>query len=483
MNRNYIILFFIFVILTSIFLAFWELDQVDLEASEDIYIADSVGYLRQDPYIVPRHHLRKPHAPASPHPFFVQLLTYLVFRIFGLSIFSARLLQASSLIITTLLVMFISYQLYKLSILAIFSGFIYATIPLVVRFSRMAVLDPMLALIVALGMIWSWSLISVRGRHIYIFAGLCGLTLGISASIKLTGIFYFIPFVILLFLFFIKSRKILYIKVFLLFLFNGALVFVLFNDPYSYIYSWANFSDPKYKNISLTAILKGPLAFRYWYLFVISLIGFGIVSVCIIAAIRYRRFWISNERVFILTWLLSPIIYLILNPPHITGLSAEWSYVPVFVPLSLIIGKTLIALIKRQNVAVKISVICLYFATTFVPLLSYGLRFKPMPLASFLHARNVVRNDLAVTKTIYRLNQESRNILVLVQLKSVGFPLWLLNDTIRTEPMYRSIDVYDFVVTDNQDLITTVIGNGFTVVSREKNPTESEIVLLEKGLN
>lgn len=479
MNRRSYFVFLFLIICSSLFLAFWELDKVDIEASEDIYLADSVGYLRQDPFIVPRHHLRKPHYPASPHPFLVQSLAYLIFKAFGLSIFTARLLQASSLGFTTMLVIFISYKLFKSPLVAIMSGLIYTTVPLVVRFSRMAIIDPMLTLVLALGMVWSWSLMKSNGKRRNIFVALCGITWGLALSIKLTGIFYGFPFLTLFLLQYFRTRDLYYIKAIFLFLLFAGGIFVLFNDPFSYYYGWTHFSDPKYKNVSLLAIFKGLLALKYWYIFCTSLLGFGIVASLFYIVKKYHIFWKTEKRIFLLIWFLTPVSYLTLNPPHITGLSAEWSYVPVFVPLAVIIGKALIDLVSSLKGISKYSYILLYFIATVPMLILYGLRFRQMPLATYLHARNVVRYDLAVTKTIQKLNQEERKILVLVNLKSVGFPLWLLKDTITTEPQYHPISDYNYVVSDNEELIQKIKQDGFFVVSSEKNPTEREIVLLK----
>src|SRR3989344_6924178 len=133
------------VIFISFFLFFWEIDNVDIEASEDIYLADSVGYIRHDPFLVPRHHLRKPHAPASPHPFLVQLLTAEVFKRLGLSLFSARFLQAALTVATVTILILFTLLVTGYRQTALWAGFIYATLPLTVRYGKMAVLDPVLA--------------------------------------------------------------------------------------------------------------------------------------------------------------------------------------------------------------------------------------------------------------------------------------------------------------------------------------------------
>lgn len=465
----------------SCFLGFWELDNVDIEASEDIYVSDSVGYLRGDPFMVPRQHLRKPHAPASPHPFLVPMLTHLVFQITDVSISAARYLQAFSLVATTTVMMYISWLLFRSYSLCALVGLVYTTFPLIVRFSRMAVLDPVFSLFGALIMLWSWQMIHTRGFLRYIFALLVGMGLALAASSKLTGIFFSIPIFLFIVWNYLKSRdRTLFFSISLI-LISFCVTFILFNDPYSYRYGWTHFSDPKHRYVSLLSTLKGFIAFRYWYHFIISFLGIGIILLCI-ALVRYRKWWINTQRIFVSLWIAGPLLYLVINPIHITGLSAEWSYVPVFAPLAIVTAKTLMNVgtyIQKTLVIPIFVTICLYILLMLPLLILYGLRFGPMPLASYYRARNVVRGSLAVTKTIAQLNKDSGEVSVLLSLRSVGFPLWLLKDNIHTEPFYHPIDSYHYIVTDDVTFIEKAIQNNFFIVSQEKNPTEREVLVFK----
>ena len=122
-------LYFVGILALSGVLMFWELDNVDLEASEDIYMADAVSYLRHDPYMFPRQHLRKSHAPASPHPFLVPLLSAEIFKIFGLSVYGARILSSLSVVLSSFMVMLISKSLFRSNIVSITAGLVFATSP------------------------------------------------------------------------------------------------------------------------------------------------------------------------------------------------------------------------------------------------------------------------------------------------------------------------------------------------------------------
>ena len=471
------------IIILSIFLAFWKLDQVDLEASEDIYVADAVGYLRGDLFMVPRQHLRKPHAPASPHPFLVPFLSAELMKRFGLSLVSARYLQAGATVVTVGIIMLLTYRMFGSISIAVASGLIFITTPLAVRFGRMAILDPILSLLLAMGMLWSWE-VRRGGKVGLVYASFIGLSLGLSISTKLSGVFYFLPIGLVFIWLFFKKRNFYFLWVFILSLITMAFVFILFNDPYSYIYGWTHFSDPKSQNVGLMAIAKGIVAYHYWYLFVTTLTGLPIIMLLVNSIIRYsNRFWINFSKFFLFAWVLGPLSYLILNPPHITGLSAEWAYVPLFVPLSIIAGYSFIDLwntfspkIMRQQILIAFVG---YFLVTLIPLYWYGLRFRPLPLAAYRSARNVVNGDLAVTKTITLLNSDPRPIKLLVVLKSVGFPLWFLNNNVLSEPMYHQLTWYDYVVTDNLDLVEKVKIEKLILVSSEKNPTEDTVYLFK----
>lgn len=480
---NHIKWYFLPVLILAAFLFFWELDNVDLEASEDIYVSDSVGYMRGDPFMVPRHHLRKPHYPASPHPFLTQLLQAEVLKQFGLSLYSARTLQAGAGFATFLAVTYLAYLMFKTWGLAVFAGLVFITIPLVVRFGRMAVLDPLLMFWQVLGMVWAWMYLGSRGKWSITYASLMALSWVLASSTKLSGVFFSLPLaLIIIWKYFKISRRHIWLSIGVL-LITAMIFFVLLNDPQSYIQAWFNFSDPKHRNISLFSSIKGVVAFKYWYIFVTSLIGIGPFLIAIFGVIRYRRFWLNTRRWFIAMWLLGGASYLILNPPHVTGLSAEWSYLPLMAPLAIAIGKILMGFSdlfshkKRYRFIVVLGVIYLIIAAP--PVILYGLRFRQLPLAAYLKARNVIRGDLAVTKIIHELNLEKRKALILVDLKSVGFPLWLLNSNLQTEPFYHQLPSYNYVVTDNVKLIQTTLAHGFQVRAREWNPTERELYLLK----
>ena len=469
------------VIILSVFLAFWGLDQVDLEASENIYVADAIGYLRRDPYMAPRQHLGKPHAPASPHPFLVQFLTAEIFKYFGLSLFTARLLQSGSVVMSALVVMFLARRIFKTASVAIVSGLVYTTFPLVVRYSRMAVLDPILALVQGLGAVWLWELIQSTGKMVYLYAFFVGMSVGLSLSIKLTGIFYVLFVAIGLFWYKFKLRPQNFFRVFLIIILTGVLVFYLFNDPASYIFAWTHFSDPRHKSISLISMIKGLVAVDYWLPFAVTLIG--IVPVLLLLSslpnlVHGRK---SASIIFIAAWMMASI-YLVINPAHITGLSSEWAYLPIMLPLALIVGKLLwtfgrrLRFLRYNQIIFLLMGIYLLLATP--TLVFFGLRYASLPLPNLAHGRNAVMGDLSVMRIIKTLNQDSQPSLVLVKLKGIELPLWLLNNNIITEPFYHELSAYDYVVTDDMKLITQTKANNFITKVAAKNQTEPEVFLL-----
>ncbi len=475
-----IIFWFLPVLLLSSFLSFWQLSSVDIEASEDIYVADAVGYLRHDPFMVPRHHLRKPHYPASPHPFLVPFLTTEVFEVFGISIFTARFVQSFSVVLTTGVVMLLAFSLSRMVFTAVLSGLLFTTSPLVIRFGRMAVLDPVLMLVYAMLILWSWRMVKKRGVEGYIFAGLVGLSLGLAISTKLTGIFFVIPIGLLFMWQFLKTREKYFIGAGIICAFVCVTIFVLLNDPYSYYYGWTHFSDPKHSRISLSAILRAVTTVRYWFYFVTGLIGVPAFAIFLIALGRFKNIFASTKRIFLFSWILGPLTYLVINPIHVTGLSAEWSYLPIMVPFSIILSMTIATF---RNKAMRHGILICYFLFTIPVLCWYGLRFKQLPLAQYLRARNVVMGDSAVTNILTALNKEKEESLVLVVTKGIDFPLWLVSDNLHTEPFYHLIEEYDYIVTDNQDMRKKAEENNFANVRSAQNPSEPMISLFKNREN
>ncbi len=472
------IIFFLSVLMLSSFLLFWRLDQVDLEASEDIYVSDSVGYMRGDPFIVPRHHLRKPHYPASPHPFFVQLLTGLSLKIFGFSLFSIRFVQALAIILTTFVVMLIALFLSQSVWVSVSAGLFFTTLPLVVRFGRMAVLDPVLTFLYSCAILWSWSIVQNRKYTGYLYAGLTGFALGLVISTKLTGIFFSIPISLIFVWQFLKKRENYFIKCFIICFLTCGSVFILFNDPYSYYYGWTHFSDPKHARISFAAIIKAATTLHYWFYFITGLLGMPAFILFLISLHRFKNILATEKRVFVFLWTLGPLTYLIINPIHVTGLSAEWSYLPLIVPFAIILSFSVFSI---QQQKIRYATYGFYFIATMPTLFWYGLRFERLPLAHYLRARNVITGDLAVTRIIDELNKEHKKSLVLVITKGIDVPLWMIKDSIATEPFYHPINLYDYILTDNEEIRKKSEENGFMIQSQQQNFSEPKVFLLKNA--
>lgn len=485
MYRKYFLVSGGIILLLSSFFMFWELDSVDLEASEDIYVHDSVGYLRGDPFITPRQHLRKPHAPASPHPFFVQLLTAEILRIFGLSLYSARIVQAGATVICTALVILLAIKIFNSKEVALASGLIFATLPIVIRYGRMAVLDPILMLVQALAMFWLWLVIKSNTKMKYLYSIFVGISLALSISTKLTGISILFTVLFFLVILIIRKHDFTLIKSLTIIIFSAIIVYLLFNDPYSYSYGWLHFEGKKIDNVTLYASISGILAFKYWYYFVISLIGIVPIILLVNAAYLSIKKKPDEKTTFFTIWLIAPLSYLLINPSHITGLSAEWAYLPLVLPLSLIMGKSLIDLYKNlMPKLVKNNYLLLFILYLIIALpniIFYGLRFKKIPLPNLAIGRNVVRGDLAVTKIIQNLNQDHNELLVLIKLIGVDLPIWLLSSNIKTEPYYHPIIYYDYIVTDDLNFVNFAKNNNFFIKKQEKNPSETEVYLLSRN--
>ncbi len=481
MNKRGVIFLTITIFLAGLLL-FFHLDSVDLEASEDIYLADAIGYMRGDPYIVPRYHLRKPHYPASPHPFLFQHLTAISFKIFGISLYTPRIVSAVAIFLTVVGLIMLGSTLVNIQ-LGILSGLVFILFPMVIRFGRMAVLDPLLTVIQTLGMLWLYRVIICQKKWKgFVFAFFVGITWGLSISTKLTGIFMSIPIILIFLIYFLKTKNWYFVQTFALCAITAVSIFFLFNDPYSYWFGWTNFSDPKHKNISLIAILKAFTTVRYWFYFITGLFGivpFGLLLYFLIKAIKLRYRQLTTQQIFLGVWTLGPLTYLILNPIHVTGLSAEWSYLPIIAPLAIIIAHILLNNIKPRLMSFSI-IYWGYFVFTIPFVLLYGLRLQPLPLASYLHARNVIWNDLAVAKVIGMLNKQDQQTNVLVVTKSIDFPLWMLRSTINTEPLYHDFSWYDYIVTDNMNIVQQGHEHFFEVVLQEKNNSESTVYLLRR---
>ena len=483
MSKSIYIFLIFSIIISAAIILFWGLGNVDLDGNEDIYVSDSVGYLRHDPFMAPRQHLRKPHYPASPHPFFTQLLTAEVFRLFGLSLYTARLTQAIATFITICTTMLLAWILFRSPYTVIAVGLVLTTLPLSIRYGRMAVLDPVLMCEQTLGMLWVYLATRSAKQRGYLFTILTGIALGLSISTKLTGIFFFVPLTLWFMWQYIQEKNSYFLKAFALLIVSASFTFILFTDPYSYVYGWTHFSDPKYKNISLLGTLMSFTKLQYWYYFIISLTGV-IPFLLLLFAVYCTHNPFKNPRwIFILLWILGPLIYLFINPPHVTGLSSEWAYLPLVPPLALILGMALTKISTYFKQKFKIPQLILYglYTVLITPnLINYGLRFQPMPLSNYIKARNVINGNLAVLKVIQTLNLDTQPVTALLVIRGVDVPVWLLNSNITTEPKYHELDFYNYVITDNTELVKQVLSHHFQVAVKLKNPSEPAIVLLRR---
>lgn len=473
------------IIILATTLMLFNLDNVDFDANEDIYTYDTVGYLRRDPYTVPRHHLKKAHYPAAPHPFLYQLIQAEIFKIAGFYLFSARLLSAGLTLLTGLLILIWGKIIFKQNIPTYIGGFIFFMTPLVIRFGRMVNLDVLLMFLQTLGMLWLWFALRRKNLSGLIFSGFTGIAAGLTLATKLSGLLFLPVYIFLFIYYFIKTGERQYLFKLSVFLMVAAGVFILLIDPYSYYYGWTHFPPPKHANITFLTIIRGLTDFKYWLMFAESLIGIPLTFMILFCFIKYRKSWFSGTGIFFLIWILPLFLSLIISPIHITGLSVEWAYLPLMPPIALMSSYGVYYLLRKyheKKYFLPVIICILIFQMSSV--WNYGLRYKPLPIY-FRHTtnfRNLINGDITILNIVKILNHETKNRLILLSLKSAIVPLWMLNNNLHTEPFYSQIKNYNFLITDDENLKRLFDDNGFMVIFNGQNTGEKEIFLLKNSL-
>lgn len=256
--------------------------------------------------------------------------------------------------------------------------------------------------------------------------------------------------------------------------------FYLLNNPQAYIYGWTHFSDPRIKQLSILVALKGWFNFKYWFKFAQVFLGPVFVSLLLYSVyiLIKQRNRFNNKTLLLLALVLSPISYLLINPPHATGVSSEWAYVPLIMALSPVLAYSATKLAKKYFYLLVV----VYVLSVGPNLIRFGLSTQKLPL--YRRGSNVLMGENSQYKTIQLLNKQSRGGKVLHYTNNLTLPIWLIDNKFPTEPFYRPVEKYTYVLTDNEELAGRALKNNFVVLSKTKDSRSNIFLyLLENSIN
>lgn len=437
------------IIVIAAILRLWMLNAPDVHEDEMHYIQDSYRLFNKDPYMSVRYHARKHPMPSSGHPFLYQIEQTWIFKLFGVSVYTARLPNALSGIAIVLVVFFFTKRLG--SKVALLAAFFMAISPMAVRFSRNAHLDTLFALWITICALSIWRYLGEGKKYWLLFAG---LTAGFTISTKLNGV-YIIPMVILLLAFVKKeniSKKLIWrvladsLWVFV----PAASIAFLLSDPSAYIDGIQNPSDPTLRFFSKEYItnralyLLSPFSMLKFFEINLLLLTPGIFLTAAISWF-YLIFQDKTEvKRFLILWTLP-----FLNIFIIHGIDETSAYGWVlFLPPIMLGAAYFINKLERKLFAVSV----VFIVLTCLPfLIFYGIYIRRMPYKDFPVTHNRQLNETFYQDVIAKVNHVTpRNARVFILPQTI-YPLFSIRDDISWS--YNQKEKADVYVVSSPELV------------------------------
>ncbi len=422
----------------------------DVTDDEKHYILDSQRLLNNDPYISIRHHTFRHPEPSIGHPFLYQIEQVAIFKILGLSVYTARLPNALSGIATVLVLFFFTKQLGgKVAALA---AFLVAILPMAVRYSKNAQLDTVFGLWITIIALSIWKYLENKNRFWLLMAG---VATAFSISTKLNGI-YTAPMVLLL-LFFAKEEKFGFklikakvvdsIWIFL----PAATIALLLNNPYSYIDGIIHPSFQAYSFFSKTfytqtvPILFSPTEFLYFFKTNLLLLSPGLLFTLLVSWF-FLIFKIRGYVVrFLVLWIV-PLFNIFII--HGLDLFGAYGWVPLIPPTALGIAYWLNTLSKQMR-----NILVLLITVNILPFLFlYGLLFAVFPQKNYPLNHNKTISDHFYQDIIKEVNEITPKNGRVLFLPQSYYPLFALRTDISWSYEAGGLG-YNTYVVDNLSLV------------------------------
>lgn len=181
-------LFVIFLFTAAAFLRLWGLGNFDISPDEHHFIHEAYRFVTGDPYVVPRHHPFRHGVPFVGHPFLGGDLMIIMFKVFGPSVTTGRLVMALSNLIAVLGTYILGKILFGPRV-ALTALLLLVFLPHDVRYGRDAHLDPLLEATLLFAAISFWKVLNSQKL-------ILGLWLGAASALvwaaKINGPFLFV---------------------------------------------------------------------------------------------------------------------------------------------------------------------------------------------------------------------------------------------------------------------------------------------------
>lgn len=439
------------IVLIAAILRLWMLNAPDVHEDERHYIEDSQRLYNRDPYISVRYHARNHPEPSVGHPFLYQIDQAGLFKLFGLSVYSARLPNALSGIALVIVLLLFTRQLGRR--VAVLAAIFIAISPLTVRFNRNAHLDTVFALWITISALSIWRYLG-GGKKYWLLVS--GFAVGLTISTKLNGV-YIIPMIVLL-LAFVKKESIskkLVKRVLLeslwVFIPAGIVAFLL-NDPMAYIDGIVNTSDSTFRFFSQeyfvrrTTYLLSPISILKFVTVNILLLSPGLFIATLISWF-YLLFKEKGEfKRFLILWTLPLLNILII---HGIDEYSVYGWIPLAPPV--IIGTAyFISRLKKKSANLAVMAVVL---VSLPFLISYGLYFARLPYKNFPIHHNRKINETFYQDIVKRVNVITPPNGKVYFLPQVNYPLFALREDI-SWAYYGDLNTFDiFVVADKNSII------------------------------
>ena len=160
--KNHILVVFLLIIGVS--LRLWGLGNFDISPDEHHFIQEAYRYITNDPYLVPRHHPFKHAIPFVGHPFLGGYLITFIFKIFGPSVATGRLIFAFANISALIGTYLLGRTLFGNRI-AVVALALLVFLPHDVRYGRDAHLDPLLGATLIWSVYFYWKFLNSKKMH------------------------------------------------------------------------------------------------------------------------------------------------------------------------------------------------------------------------------------------------------------------------------------------------------------------------------
>lgn len=174
----------LFILVIAIILRFWRLDYPDLTPDEGHYAYDAFQYYKGNPGMVPRYHTQYHLEGQIGHPFLGSFLISQAYSVFGLKVFSTRLISAFFGVLTIPFIYLIGRVVFSNTV-GLMASAMFTVFPLAVRYDRTVFLDTLLTFLLSVFIFFYLKFKRLRTMGV---AMILGMVAGLMALTKFSGL-------------------------------------------------------------------------------------------------------------------------------------------------------------------------------------------------------------------------------------------------------------------------------------------------------